>query len=99
MIDPNILIATGSIIAGLGTLPELKEVYENPVKAISLDSNMLLIRAAAFVVMAVGLGIKRPLEIRIFLLVSWMTIYSALLYYYKYKAESDFKKQDKSKTN
>ena len=83
MIKPVYIIAISSIVAGLGTLPELLKVIDNPHNAKELSSNMLIIRAVAFLFMAYGLGKKHPVESRILLLAIWMAIYNFILLYYK----------------
>ena len=83
MIKPVYIIAISSIVAGLGTLPELLKVIDNPHNAKELSSNMLIIRALAFLLMAYGLGKKHPVESRILLLAIWMAIYNFILLYYK----------------
>ena len=83
MIKPVYIITISSIIAGLGTLPELLKVIDDPQNAKELSSEMLIIRAMAFLFMAYGLGKSRVVEIRILLLSLWMAIYNFILLYYK----------------
>ena len=82
MIKPTYIIGISSIVAGLGTLPELLKVIDNPHNAKELSTKMLIIRATAFL-LAYGLGKKHPVEIRILLLAIWMAIYNFILLYYK----------------
>ena len=83
MIKPTYIIGISSIVAGLGTLPELLKVIDNPHNAKELSTKMLIIRAMAFLFMAYGLGKSRVVEIRILLLSLWMAIYNLILLYYK----------------